>query len=70
MYSSPPYDLSQLALIAVAYSVIGQACCGTGNAPASLGEQALSRATPDLRTCTSLLSDPNTERQSHVLQRI
>ena len=33
MYSSPPYDLSQLALIAGAYRPFGQSCCGTGDAP-------------------------------------
>ena len=45
MYSAPLYDLSQLALIAGAYRPFGQTCCGTGKRPASLGEQALSRAT-------------------------
>ena len=50
MYSSPLYDLYQLVLIAVAYRPFGQAYCRTGKRPASLGEQALSGATPDLRS--------------------
>jgi hypothetical protein len=54
---------STLALIAVAYRPFGQSCCGIGERPASLGTQPLGA---DLHW---LLSDPNTERQSHVLHR-
>lgn len=39
-----------MALIALAYRPFGQACCRTGKRAASLGAEALSYSTPDLRS--------------------